>query len=274
MGPQEKMDSESASLEQRFAEAQARISELQSALENREAGEQRAKRTSELNLEKAQSAQRDCEAFSYAIGHDLKQPLRSILTNAQLLERRHSDIGQVKEFASYIVDGANEINLLVDSLVRYFRAGSSLRRSELSLKLPLDLATYKVQSLLKESGASLTIHDLPTANIDEGQFTAVFEQLLTNAMRYRKEGQVPEVHVSAEEDSAEWIVSVADNGQGIEAQYHDQVFEPLKRLHSKQYPGVGLGLSICRKIVGAHGGKIWVESDGEHGSEFKFTVPM
>ena len=119
------MDSESASLEQRLAEAQERISELQGALERSLAAEGKAERRSELNLEKAQVAQRESEAFAYAIGHDLRQPLRSILTNAQLLDRRHSEVGQVKEFASYIVDGANEINLLVESLVRYFRAGSS-----------------------------------------------------------------------------------------------------------------------------------------------------
>ena len=268
------MDSESADLQGRLAEAEAQGTELRSALENSRAAERKAERTSELNLQQAQAARKEAEAFAYAIGHDLRQPLRSILTNAQLLDRRHSEVGQVKEFASYIIDGANEINLLVESLVRYFRAGSALRRSELSLKLPVDLATFKIQALLKESGGTLTVDELPIATIDEGQFTTVFEQLLTNALRYRRNGNAPEVHVKAEEDSAAWIVSVADNGPGIETQYQEQVFEPLKRLHGKQIPGVGLGLSICRKIVGAHGGKIWVESDGKQGSDFKFTVPM
>ena len=268
----EEHDPDPGTLRQRLASAEAQSEELQAALERASAAAVKAERESELNLDKAAAVKKEADACIYAIGHDLRQPLRSIMMNAQLLERRHSEIAQVKEFASYIIDGATEINQIVDALMRYTRAGGSLRRSTLNMKLVLDLALLKVQPLLKESGGEVRAEELPEVNVDEGQFTTVFEQLLTNVVRYRGE-EAPRVLVTAIEEADKYVISVQDNGPGVEQPYQEQIFEPLKRLHSKQIPGVGLGLAICRKIVGAHGGAIWVESDGKHGSTFRFTVP-
>ncbi len=267
------MDLESNSLEQQLAAAREQIEELRLALQQSQAAKEAAERNSEVNNGRQLDAAQELKALVYAIGHDLRQPLRSILTSAQLLERRHPELEQVKEFAGYIIEGAQEMGVLVDNLVRFSKAGSGLRRSNISLKLPIDLATFKIQPLLKESNASLEVQPMPEVSIDEAQFTTVFEHLLTNAIRYRRE-DTPQLIVSAVERDEDVLVSVSDNGCGIEFKYQDQVFEPLKRLHGKQIPGVGLGLAICQKIIRAHGGTMWVESDGETGSTFMFTIPM
>ncbi len=273
MGPTAKMDSESESVEQQLAAAQQEISELKLALHNSLSAKETAERSSEVNSGRQLDAAQELKALVYAIGHDLRQPLRSILTSAQLLQRRLPDLPQVQEFASYIVEGAQEISVLVDNLVRFSKAGSGLRRSNVNLKLPVDLAMFKLQPLIKESGATITAQGLPEVSIDESQFTTVFENLLANAIWYRSE-KAPEVVISSEERDDDILVSVTDNGCGIETKYQEQIFEPLKRLHGKQIPGVGLGLAICQKIVRAHGGSMWVESDGQNGSVFRFTISM
>ena len=268
------MDLESDPLEQQLAAARSQIVDLTLALQNSVSAKEAAERNSAVNSGRQLDAALELKALVYAIGHDLRQPLRSILTSAQLLDRRHPDLPQVKEFAGYIIEGAQEISVLVDNLVRFSKAGSGLRRSNVNLKLPIDLACLKLQPMLKESGGAVEIAPMPEVSIDESQFTTVFEHLLTNAIRYRREGEPPQILISAEERDEDVLVSVADNGCGIETKYQDQVFEPLKRLHGKQIPGAGLGLAICQKIVRAHGGTMSVESDGETGSTFLFTIPM
>lgn len=273
MGPTPKMDSESEPLDGQLTAAQARIAELEAALQHAVSAKEAAERNSEVNTGKKLNGERELNALIYAIGHDLKQPLRSILTSAQLLDRRHPELPQVKEFAGYIVEGAHEISSLVDSLVRFHKAGSGLRRSTVSLKLPVDLASYKLQSLIKDSGASIITESLPDVSIDESQFTTLFEHLFTNAILYRG-GESPTVTIAATENEDHTLVSVTDNGCGVDTRYQAQIFEPLKRLHGKQIPGVGLGLAICEKIVSAHGGTLWVQSDGAQGSAFCFTIPL
>jgi signal transduction histidine kinase len=262
-----------ASLEEQLAEAQGQVEELRRALDHCSQARQITEREAEINAEKAQSAIEEMQHFLYAVNHDLRQPLRSILTNAQLLERRRPQDSELKEYTSPIIEGASEINTLIESLVSFSRVGNTQRRSLIRLDIALQLALLKVQKLVKESNARITYWDLPEAEVDESQFAQVFEHLLSNSIKYRSE-EAPNIEVSAQEDTDAYRISVRDNGVGVKADYHQAIFAPFKRLHGKSIPGVGLGLAICKKIVTAHGGKIWVESDGQNGSTFHFTVPV
>ncbi|MBV8708136.1 MAG: hypothetical protein JO028_13190 [Acidobacteriaceae bacterium] len=261
------------SLEEQLAEARRHAEELKKTLDTCLDARKITEREAEINAEKAQSAIEEMQHFIYAVNHDLRQPLRSILTNTQLLERRRSDDSELKEYTSPIIEGATEINTLIESLVSFSRVGSLQRRSLIKLDIVLQLALLKVQKLVKESQAQIRFKNLPEAEVDESQFTQVFEHLLSNSIKYRGE-ETPNIEVSAQEDTDAYKISVRDNGVGIKPDYHQAVFAPFKRLHGKDIPGVGLGLSICKKIVTAHGGKIWVESDGQKGSTFHFTVPV
>jgi signal transduction histidine kinase len=261
------------SLEAQLAEAQGQVEELRKSLDQCSHARQITEREAEINAEKAQTAIEEMQHFLYAVNHDLRQPLRSILTNAQLLERKRPQDSELKEYTSPIIEGANEINTLIESLVSFSRVGTIQRRSLIRLDIVLQLALLKVQKLVKESNAQITYRDLPEAEVDESQFAQVFEHLLTNSIKYRSE-EAPNIEVSAQEDTNAFKISVRDNGVGVKPDYHQTVFAPFKRLHGKNIPGVGLGLSICKKIVTAHGGKIWVESDGQNGSTFHFTVPV
>lgn len=261
------------SLEAQLAEAQEQIEELRKSLDKCAQARQITEREAEINTEKAQSAIEEMQHFVYAVNHDLRQPLRSILTNAQLLERKRPQDSELKEYTSPIIEGASEINTLIESLVNFSRVGTTQRRSLIRLDIVLQLALLKVQKLVKESNAQIRYRDLPEAEVDESQFAQVFEHLLANSIKYRGE-EAPDIEVSAQEDTDAYKISVRDNGVGVKPDYHQAIFAPFKRLHGKEIPGVGLGLSICKKIVMAHGGKIWVESDGQKGSTFHFTVPV
>lgn len=262
----------SESLDAQLAEAREQTEKLKKSLDECQYARQITEREAEINAEKAQSAIEEMQHFLYAVNHDLRQPLRSILTNAQLLERKRPQDSELKEYTSPIIEGASEINTLVESLVNYSRVGTIQRKSLIRLDIVLQLALLKVQKMVQESNARINYRDLPEAEVDESQFTQVFEHLLTNSIKYRG-GEPPDIDVSATEDINALRISVRDNGVGIKPEYHQTVFVPFKRLHGKEIPGMGLGLSICKKIVMAHGGKIWIESDGQNGSTFHFTVP-
>ncbi len=261
------------SLDAQLAEAQGQVEELRISLDKCQHARQITEREAEINAEKAQSAIEEMQHFLYAVNHDLRQPLRSILTNAQLLERKRSQDSELKEYTSPIIEGAGEINTLIESLVNFSRVGTTQRRSLIRLDIVLQLALLKVQKLVKESQAQITYRDLPEAEVDESQFAQVFEHLLSNSIKYRG-GEPPRIEVSSQKDTDSYKISVRDNGVGVKPDYYQAIFAPFKRLHGKDIPGVGLGLSICKKIVSAHGGKIWVESDGQSGSTFHFTVPV
>jgi signal transduction histidine kinase len=236
--------------------------------------ENEALRSSLANLQAAaDSANQELQHFVYAASHDLQEPLRTVLTYTQLLERQFAGDEQAREFASYVVGGANRMNVLVQNLLNYSRVGSSTRRAMIKLNAPLQWALLKLADATRESGAQIRHGDLPEVYADETEMAQVFENLLSNAIKFQAD-TTPEIEIAAEEGSEEYTISVRDNGPGIEARFHQEVFLPFKRLHSKGVAGSGLGLAICHKIMRAHGGRIWVESDGEHGTTAKFTLPI
>jgi light-regulated signal transduction histidine kinase (bacteriophytochrome) len=266
------MESTAKPLEERLANALREQEELKHSLKNYEQALARAHGELEQCRQAARDANEELQQFVYAASHDLQQPLRSIATYAQLLQREYGREGPAADFTGFIVDGSNQMSQLVRDLLTYSRTGASVRRANFNLNSAVQTAVVKLAEPVRQTQATIKAEDLPEVYADETLIAQVFDCLIVNAIKYRSE-QLPEIHISADEDSKGFTVSVADNGEGIEPRFHEQVFVPFKRLHGKEIPGSGLGLAISRKIVRAHGGKIWVESDGHAGSTVRFTLP-
>jgi light-regulated signal transduction histidine kinase (bacteriophytochrome) len=219
------------------------------------------------------AAERELHDFVYAASHDLQEPLRAVSAYGQLLQRRFASDAEVSELTGFIVGGASRATALVQALLAYSRAGASPRIEMVSLNSVLQTALFKLSKRIRESGAEIVCGDLPEVAADEAHLAQVFEQLLANAMLFTA-GEAPRIEITAEEADDAVTIAVRDNGKGIEPRFHEMIFQPFKRLHGKEVAGSGLGLAVCRKIIVAHGGRIWVESDGQRGSTFKFTVPV
>lgn len=240
--------------------------ELRRTLEECSAAQKRAE-------EEARQARNEMHDFVYAAGHDLQEPLRAVSSFAQLLERRYAGDAEASELTGMIIDGAVRATALVQALLSYSRVGNAPQRTMMPLSAAIQPALFKLAGALREAGAEVKCGELPEVSADERQLVQVFEQLVKNAIAFRT-AEPPIIEITAEEGSDGPIVSVRDNGLGIEPRFHEFIFSPFKRLHGKEVPGAGLGLAVCRKIIAAHGGRIWVESDGKHGSTFQFTVPF
>ena len=219
----------------------------------------------------------DLQQFSYAASHDLKEPLRTVATCLQLAIRNYSgkvldkDAAQLMEVA---VSGAQRMHALVEALLEYSRAGEvaeSMIEAVPVGRLVEDAVT-NLGSAIAEANASVSFGQLPVVTANPLHLEQVFQNLIGNALKYRSD-QPPRIAVSATEDGHNWVFTVADNGIGIQPEYQAQIFGIFKRLHGHEYPGTGIGLAICKKIVDRHGGSIWVESELGKGSRFSFTLP-
>ena len=243
----------------------------------------RAMREKQLREDHQQAQQelarsnRDLEQFAYVASHDLQEPLRMVATYTQLLEEKYR--GKLDENADkyihYAVDGALRMQKLVQDLLAFSRVGrQGMAVASSDCNAVLGAALQNLEAAIQESGAVVEHDQLPLAMADSSQLALVFQNLIGNAIKFR--GSLPPViHVRAEAKAKEWIFSVEDNGIGIAAEQADNVFVIFRRLHTREeYSGNGIGLSICKKIVEHHGGRIWVESEPGHGSAFKFTLPV
>ena len=233
----------------------------------------RAEKALEESMQALRNANEELQQFAYAASHDLQEPLRSIGSYAQLLQRRYAGDAEASEYAGFMVDGVARMNTLIHDLLIYSRVGSgTLRRRPADLGNALQWALLNVERSIKEHKATVTYDALPELIVDEGQMSQLFQNLIGNSLKYR--GELPPlIHVSADESEDEWILTVRDNGIGIEPRFHQHIFGVFKRLHGREVPGTGMGLAICRRIVESHGGRIWVESDGKNGSAFRFALP-
>jgi len=236
-------------------------------------------RTSELetvNTELLRSNE-NLEQFAYVASHDLQEPLRTMASYSELLERRYNDKldTDANDFIGYIVDGAKRMQRLIHDLLAYSRVGrTDMPIGEINSNAILERVINSLMPATEESKAVITLDELPTLVGSENNFIQLFQNLIGNALKFHGP-EPPRVHVSAEKQHGDWVFSVRDNGIGIEPQYKDRIFLIFQRLHAKnEYPGTGMGLSICKKIVEIHGGRIWVESEYGKGSTFYFTVPI
>jgi light-regulated signal transduction histidine kinase (bacteriophytochrome) len=236
-------------------------------------------RTAELedtNKELARSNE-NLEQFAYVASHDLQEPLRILASYSQLLEKRYKGrLDQdADEFIYYLVDAANRMQKLITDLLAYSRAGhGSTNKVEVDCNELLRRLVAGMAATIESVGGSVTYDRLPSISAHETSLVQLFQNLIGNALKFRGE-QSPTVHVSARQAQGEWVFSVRDNGIGIEPQYAQRIFMIFQRLHARsKYPGTGIGLSICKKIVESMGGRIWVESEPGQGSTFYFTVPV
>ncbi len=218
----------------------------------------------------------DLEQFAYVASHDLQEPLRMVASYTQLLARRYGDRldEDAHEFIGYAVDGVQRMQALINDLLAYSRAGSrAVALEPVELDAVLDRVLANLGPAVEDAGATVTRDPLPTVAGDAGQLAQVLQNLVANAMKFRGQ-EPPRVHVSAARgEGGEWTVSVADNGIGIAPEFVDRIFVIFQRLHNRaEYEGTGIGLSICKKIVERHGGRIWVESAPGAGAAFLFTL--
>ncbi len=242
------------------------------------AGWLRAEREAALDRSRAElrRSNEELERFASAASHDLKEPLRMIASHVQLLRR---DLGPaLQEDAArcmaFIEDGAIRMNQLIDGLLAYSRAGTArLERVPTDLNEVLATCLRDLQVAIEESGATVSADRLPVVPGDRTQLGQLLQNLLSNAVKFR-DGRPPTVHVGARREGDRWVISVSDDGIGIPPEFHDRIMGIFQRLHTQaEYPGTGIGLAICKKVVERHGGEIWVTSSPGRGSTFHVALP-
>jgi len=226
-------------------------------------------------LEKLRQSNAELEQFAYVASHDLQEPLRMVASYVQLLQRRYQGKldAEADEFIAYAVDGANRMRGLIDDLLTYSRVGRLGKLFEpTNLDSTLNIALKNLQASIAENKASITHDKLPVLKADGGQLVQLFQNLIGNAIKFHG-ADPPCIHVSAKDKGGEIQFSVKDNGIGIDPQYFDRLFKIFQRLHTREeYPGSGIGLAVCKKIVERHGGRIWIESELGKGSTIYFTL--
>ena len=228
-------------------------------------------RTAELARSNA-----ELEQFAYIASHDLQEPLRMVSSYVQLLERRYKGkLDQdADDFIAFAAEGALRMQRLINDLLAYSRVGTRGKSfEEVDLEPVLAQALENLQIKIMEKNVSVTHDPLPVVLGDSGQLTQVFQNLIDNAIKFHSES-APRVRISAKLEGSDCVCSVQDNGIGIAPEYLDRLFVLFQRLHTrKEYPGTGIGLAICKRIVERHGGEIWVESRPGEGSTFYFRIP-
>ncbi|OLE67334.1 MAG: hypothetical protein AUI36_06670 [Cyanobacteria bacterium 13_1_40CM_2_61_4] len=231
-----------------------------------------AERTAEL-----QRSNEELQQFAYVVSHDLQEPLRVVASYVQQLAERYQDKleAEANELISYALDGAKRMQQLIVDLLAYSRietTGQEFAPTDCEGVLQRVLGDLRVA--IEESGAEVTHDPLPQVMADNVQLGQGLQNLLGNAIKFRSQ-EPPRIHVSARQEGQQWVFSVRDNGIGINPRYAERIFGIFERLHPRtEYPGTGIGLAICKKIVERHGGQIWVESEPGKGAAFFFTLPI
>lgn len=218
----------------------------------------------------------DLEHFAYVASHDLQQPLRTVSNMVQLIDKRLSEQLDVetREFLQLAREASTRAQLLIKDLLTYSRLSTApSRKTIVDMAEVFEVTCRDLKAVLQETAAKVSHDPLPSVHAEWALLVQLFQNLIGNAVKYRS-AAAPEIHVSARETEREWIFSIRDNGIGIDPQYHERIFEMFKRLHTvSEYPGSGMGLSICKRIVQRWNGKIWVESALGAGSTFYFSIP-
>jgi len=219
----------------------------------------------------------ELERFAYVASHDLQEPLRMISSYTQLIEKRYRERldAEAGEFMGYVTDGAARMKQLINDLLSYARVGTRGREFQPTpCEAVVKEAVRNLEITLKDAHAAVTYDPLPEVLADSLQLTQLFQNLIGNAVKFHG-NEPPCVHISAVKNSHEWTLTVRDNGIGIDPKYAEKIFVIFQRLHTRnEYPGTGIGLAICKKIIERHGGRIWLESGEGRGATFYFTLPV
>jgi signal transduction histidine kinase len=259
----------------------ARLPEaVRRALEERDLRQQRLQAEHDLAGKAAEleRSNADLEQFAYVASHDLQEPLRMVTAYTQLLsERYHGKLdAEADKFIGYASEGAQRMQVLIQDLLAFSRVGrNGAPRREVDCCAVLLEVLQTLSSSIQESGSSITTGDLPTLWADRTQLAQLFQNLIGNAIKFRRALEPSVISVSAEQNDSTWRFKVTDNGIGVAPEHAQNIFVVFQRLHARsEYPGNGIGLAICKKIVTGHGGEIWVESEADQGSSFIFTLPL
>jgi signal transduction histidine kinase len=236
-----------------------------------------ANRRLEQQAEELTRSNRDLEQFAYVASHDLQEPLRKVASFCQLLQRRYS--GQLDEradqYIAFAVDGAQRMQRLINDLLAFSRIGRITSGfTDVDLDRTLADAAAQLNWRCEQVDGTVTWSDLPTVRGEEPLLAALFTNLISNSLKFRHPDRPPRVHIRAERVGDEWHISCADNGIGIEPEYADKIFVIFQRLHPKnEYPGTGIGLSIAKKIIEYHGGRIWLDTEAREGTVIRIALP-
>lgn len=262
-------------LEQRVKDRTAELSQSNELLkkeiaERKQTEDKLRKMTAEL-----ERSNRELKEYAYVASHDLQEPLRMVSSYLQLLEQRYRDRldKDAQEFITYAVDGSIRMKKLVESLLEYSRVDTHSRFEKTDCNTLIKSVLDNLKVAIEKNGAEITYNNLPEVMGDSTQLTQLFQNLISNAIKFRSDIS-PRIHIGVESRGGEWLFSIQDNGIGIDPKNFERIFLLFQRLHTpNEYPGVGVGLAVCKKIVERHGGKIWVESQPGKGSTFFFTIP-
>ncbi len=238
-------------------------------------------KTSEEKLkqlaDKLSQSNKELEQFAYVASHDLQEPLRMVASYIQLLQRRYKSqlSGEADEFINYAVDGVVRMKTLINDLLIYSRVNTKESPLEdVDCNKVVQQTLTNLRTSIDESKAVVNVEELPVVRANQLQMNQLFQNLISNAIKFRKPDTAPVVNISAKHAGNEWLFSVSDNGIGIDKEFSDKIFVIFQRLHnSSDYPGTGIGLAICKRIIEKLGGHLWVESEEGKGSTFNFTVP-
>jgi len=232
----------------------------------RAAEEERNRHAEELARSNA-----ELQAFAHNVAHDLREPLRTISSFAGLLIRKAQLRPDEREFADLIVNGVGRMTTLLDELLASASYGFKGALDRVEMEVAAQQAMQNLKAAITSSGAHITIEPLPAVEANECDLIRLFQNLIGNALKYR--GQAPaEIRITAERSGPDWVIKIHDNGIGIPKEHHQRIFGLFTRLHTKEVPGAGIGLAVCKKIIEERGGAIWVESKPGAGSTFCFTI--
>jgi PAS domain S-box-containing protein len=229
-----------------------------------------------LRSEELARSTEDLEQMAYVVSHDLQQPLNVVARFLDLVLERDGDrlSESGREYVDHAISGAANLQRMVDGVLRFARVDSSEQQLEaVDCNRVLERALHLLEEDIAKNDAEITSDELPTVIADQGQLEQLFQNLLSNALKFKNE-RAPRLHISADEQKDEWLLGFRDNGIGLDPQAADRVFLMFQRLHTQQeYPGTGIGLAVCKRIVTRHGGRIWVESQPGEGSTFFVALP-
>ena len=234
---------------------------------------EKALRESFIEVERSNA---ELEQFAYVTSHDLREPLRMISSFLQLLERRYYDQldEDANEFIGFAVDGAKRLDAMINDILIYSRVANKDKNfTNVKCEKVIDEAYLNLNASIEETKAKISYDPLPTIKMDENLMIQLFQNLISNAIKYRSE-KIPKIHINAIKEDKHWLFGIKDNGIGIPQEHSEKIFTIFQRLHTRdEYDGTGIGLAIAQNIVHQHGGEIWVESEPGEGSTFYFTIP-